>query len=124
MASGGLPTGGAGTPGVGSESGAFGTGGANGPKVSITELFAELSPALDAPKVLFLPFADTKTEPLALPAVVTFTRPPSALEMTTLANALDWAEVIDADANSSSVDSLAASPPNEPCKCNTPGIAD
>lgn len=117
IASGGLITGGAGAPVAGSESGGFGTGGGADPDNSTKVLFGVLPPALVAPTVLFMPFGDTVAEPLAVPAVVTLTRPPSALEIATLADALDgWAEVIDAVASSSSVDRLAASPQNEPCK--------
>ena len=113
MGSGGLTTGGAGTPVVGSESGGFSTGGGREARMSRKALLRDPAPALVAPTDLFLPFMDAVTAPLAFPLVNTPPWEPLTLETDMFATAKlppFWAAATDAVASSSSVGRLAVSP--------------
>lgn len=68
MGSGGLTTGAAGTPVVGSESDGFFTGGGRDARMSRKVLLREPGPVLVVPMVLFLPFTDIARTP-AFPPV-------------------------------------------------------
>ena len=83
MLSGGLTTGGAGTPVVGSDSGGLITVGSMDDRKSIIVVLMESGVALVAPTVLFLPSTVTVAKPLALPEV-RLNRPPPTFERPTL----------------------------------------
>ena len=82
---GGLRTGGAGTPAVGSDSGVFVIGGSTDDMKSMIVVLMPSAPALVTPTVLFLPSTVTVAKPRELPAVVRLTSPPRTLDTATFA---------------------------------------
>ena len=86
---GGLTTGGAGRPVVGSEAGGFITGGSKEASNSTTVALLPAGPVLMAPTVLSLPSMATVALPDASPDVVKFTVPPSVLETDIIPAAMD-----------------------------------